>query len=45
MDEHVTYWRPINISMKVVSFECKHDEFLNKNEVNILSDLIESNIP
>lgn len=43
--EHVEYWKSINPMMKIVQFECKHDEFLNKNEVKVLSDLIESNIP
>lgn len=41
-DEHVEYWRNINPSMKVIPFECKHDEFLNKNEVKDLSILIDS---
>lgn len=41
-DEHVEYWRNINPSMKVIPFECKHDEFLNKNEVIPLVSLIES---
>lgn len=40
--EHVEYWKSINPMMKIVPFECKHDEFLNKNEVKVLSDLIES---
>lgn len=41
-DEHVEYWKNINPSMKVIPFECKHDEFLNKNEVKPLVSLIES---
>lgn len=41
-DEHVEYWKNINPMMKVLTFDCKHDEFLNKNEVKDLSLLIDS---
>jgi len=41
-NEHVEYWRNINPLMKVITFKCKHDEFLNKNEVKDLSLFIDS---
>lgn len=40
--EHVNYWKNINPSMKVIQFECQHDEFLNKNKVIPLVSLIDS---
>lgn len=41
-DEHVTCWKNINPTMNIINFECKHDEFLNKNEVIELSNLIDT---
>lgn len=39
-DEHVTFWKKHCLSMNVYSFQCKHDEFLNKQNVHELVSFI-----
>lgn len=39
-DEHVPFWKKHCLSMDIYPFQCKHDEFLNKQNVHALVSFI-----